>query len=557
MTADAPPLSVLGRIARFFAWGALAYWGVYALVAPVTTIDAQMYNLARLELAARGGLFGNGYFTSVFHVIFPWSFDAVHLPFLRLGWGYSLPSFCCLAGTCFVVFKLVRARFGAEAAWVAVVSLLSLPCLVYQGSSTKNDIPLLFCGAVWSYARWRWRREARGVHLVWMVLAIGFMAGAKTTGLLYGFILALWTLWELRGSRRFARRVGGGLVGAVLLFGSVETYVESARIYGHPFGPPALLHRLGNHDGVRGGAANLIRHLGGGIYAGPTSFRDGQVAATAVSGAARKLLGWLRLTDAGTDPRFRDRTLFFTQSGLEELSGFGPVGMLAVATMLGAGVRWRPRERWWQLAGAAFLGLCVVSLTVAYNQWTNRYLISWYALGTVAVVCALWERESPWARTMRRGFLAVVGAGVIAAPLLSFNRGPAALRAAVWDRERFETGAFPLVGKIRERLRRLRAGTPAARVYFVVSDESVVLPILEDESLDALLVTPAQFRRMAEQGFLADGDLVTQESVTAWPFLARVEEVSAPNVYSDHGTVSRWIYRVVKSTPSKPDHPRP
>jgi len=62
---------------------------------------------------------------------------------------------------------------------------------------------------------------------------------------------------------------------------------------------------------------------------------------------------------------------------------------------------------------------------------------------------------------------------------------------------------------------------------------------------------------MAAQGYLADGDLVTQESDTAWPFLARVEEVSAPNVYSDHGTVARWIYRVVKSSPPKPDHLRP
>ncbi len=551
MTADAPPLSAIGRVARFFAWGALAYWGIYALVAPVTTIDSQMYNLARLELAARGGLFDNGYFTSVFHVIFPWSYDAVHLPFLRLGWGYALPSFFCLVGTCFVVFKMVRARFGANAAWVAIVSLLALPCLVYQGSSTKNDIPILFCGAVWVYARWRWRREAKGVHLAWMVLAIGFMAGAKTTGLLYGFILALWTLWELRSQRKPALLVGSGLLGAVFLFGSVETYVESARIYGHPLGPPALLRRLGNPDGVRGGLANLIRNLGGGLYVGPTSFGDDQVTVTALSDAGRKLLGWLRLTDVGADPRFGDRTLFFRQSGLEELSGFGPIGMLAVTTMLGACFRWRPRERWWQLAAAALLGVCLVSLTVAFTHWTNRYLIGWYALGTVALVCALWEREAPWIRTMRWGFLVVALGSAIAAPLLSFNRGPAAMLAAVADRDRFETGTFPLVGKVRERLRSLRAQSPDARVYFVVSDESVVLPILEDQKLEALLLTPTQFRRIAAQGYLASGDLVIQESEEDLPFLARIEEITAPNIFSDHRTLTRWIYRVVESPAPK------
>lgn len=557
MTADGAPLSPLGRAARLLAGAALGYWGLYALVTPVTTIDSQMYNLARLELADRGGLFNNDYFTSVFHVIFPWSYDAVHFPFLRLGWGCALPAFFCLAGTCQVVFTLLRARFGTEAGWVGVASLLALPCLVYQGTSTKNDIPILFCGAVWAYARWRWRGEGKWHHLGWMVLAVGFMAGTKTTGLLYGFILALWTLWELRGRVKPAMAAAGGLLGALLLFGSVETYVESARVYGHPLGPPALLHRLGNHDGVRGGLANLIRHVGESIYVGPTNFADGQTGVTAVSGAAGKVLGWLQLTNAGADPRFGDDKLFFSQSGLEELSGFGPVGMLAVATMLGAVVRWRPRARWWQLAAAALLGFWLVSLAVAYSHWTSRYLITWYALSTLAVVCALWEHETPGSRALRWGFLAVVLAGVIGAPLLSFNRRPVDIVASVVDRERFETGTFPLAGKIRERLRTLRAESPGCRVYFVVSDESVVLPILQDRKLAAVLVRPAYFRQLAEQGRLADGDLVIQENDVPLPYLVRLEEVSAPNVYSLNQTLTQLIYRVDKSLLPKLERPRP
>src|SRR4051812_2037515 len=265
MSVPPAPLSWLGRCARVVFWVGFGYWALCALVMPVTTIDSQMYNLARLELAARGGLFNSDYFTSVFHVIFPWSYDVVHFPFMRLGWGCALPGFLCLTGTLFVVFTLMRERFGREAAWVGAASLLALPCLVYQASSTKNDIPILFCGAVWAYARWRWRREGRGIHLGWMVLAIGFMAGAKTTGVLYGFILALVTCWEIRARRGLVLRVAGGLLAVGILFGSVETYVETARIYGHPLGPPALQRRLGNRDGLRGGVANLVRHLGGGI----------------------------------------------------------------------------------------------------------------------------------------------------------------------------------------------------------------------------------------------------------------------------------------------------
>ena len=65
MTTDSPELSLMGRIARAVAVACLAYWGLFALVVPVTNVDSQMYNLARLELALRGGLFDNGHFTSV------------------------------------------------------------------------------------------------------------------------------------------------------------------------------------------------------------------------------------------------------------------------------------------------------------------------------------------------------------------------------------------------------------------------------------------------------------------------------------------------------------
>lgn len=547
MSAPAETLGPLGRLARTVFWGGFLYWAIYALVAPVTTIDSQMYNLARLELAARGGFFNSDYFTSVFHVIFPWSYDAVHFPFMRLGWGCALPGFLCLTGTLFVVFTLVRERFGREAAWIAAASLLALPCLVYQGSSTKNDIPILFCGAVWAYARWRWRREGGGMHVLWMVLAIGFMAGAKTTGVLYGGILALVTLWEIRANRRWLFRAIGGLAVVMVLFGSVETYVESTRIYGHPFGPPALQRRLSNRDGLRGTAANLVRHLGGGIYFGPTDFSEGQATAWAVAGAVRKALHSAGLEDAGIEPRYPDRTLFFSQSGMEELSGFGPVGMLAGLTMLAAVFWWRPRSRWWQLAMIALAGVVIVSATLAYHRWMNRYLIGWYALATLGLVCALWESEGTWTRRARWAFGLIVVAWVIATPLLSFNRGPAALVAAIWHREQLETGADPVVGRMRERLRAWRTQAPAARIYLVATDESVILPILEDTRIAATVVTPPVLRQLAESGRLAAGDLVAAEGAAPAPGLVAVETVSAPNVFSGNGTVTQYIYRVERS----------
>ena len=543
MTPEAAAPGPLGRIAQAFVLLSFAYWGLYALVAPVTNLDSQIYNIARLVLAMKGGLFENGYFTSIYQVMYPWTFDAAHLPFVLLGWGYALPSFFCLVGTCYVVFTMMRARFSPDAAWVTVAGLLGLTCLVYQGTSTKNDIPILFAGTVWIYARWRWRREGESTHLFWMVLAVGFMAGSKTTGVLYGFILALWMLWELRDNRQLALRVVIGLAGACIFLGSVETYIESVRIFGHPLGPSESVRQLTNHDGVRGGIANLTRYIAGSIYVGPTTFHSGSHSMLAE--VEKSLLSRTNLTDAGTIPALRDQSLFFFQSGFEELSGFGPIGTMAMATILFACFRWHPRAVWWRLAAAAFLGFALISFTLAYDEWSNRFLIDWYAPGTIATACALWECETPGRRILRWAFAAIAIASAVAAPLLSFNRRPADIIASICDRERFETCAYPLAGKVRAELRRLRKEQPNCRIYFVVCNDSVVLPILEDKNLDAILVTPPMFLSLINSGKVRVGDIVIEDYKIDSPLLAKIEDVSAPDMFSDNQTRTQGIYQIV------------
>lgn len=553
MSPDAPPLGPLGRVARGVALVLLTYWGVFAAVSPVLTIDSQVYNLARVELALRDGLFDNDFFTSVFHIIFPWSFDAIHLPFLLLGWGHALPSFLCLAGTCHVVFALSRARFGPEAAWAAVLGLLALPCLVYQATSTKNDIALLFAGAVWAYARWRWRRESSAWHVLWMVLAIGLLAGAKTTGVIPAAILSLWTLWETRADRALWCRTSAALAAALLLWGSVETYVESARQYGHPLGPEPLFRRLSNREGAAGAAANFIRHVAGGIYAGQTDFSGAPSAAGLLSMATRRLLDAAGLTDAGADRRFPDHGLFLHQSGLEELSGYGPLGTAALLVMLAAGVGWRRSAVWWRLALAGLLGLLLASATIAYTPWSNRYLLPWYALGTLAVVCLLWDSASRWRLALRWPFVGLAALGAVAAPFWSHNRGPGALLDSLRDRERLETSAYPVVGLARDRLHRLRRAAPDSRVFIVTHDETVLLPLLTDRSLAVLPTTLPGFRDLLEHRRILPGDLVLMEAPSDLPALTLVEKVTAPNVYSFSDTRSQYIHRF---TPPPPN-PRP
>jgi hypothetical protein len=380
------------------------------------------------------------------------------------------------------------------------------------------------------------------------------MAGAKTTGLLYAAILAAWMLWELRQNLSLASRVAAVVAGAVLLFGSVETYINSERVFGHPLGPPELISQVRNEDGVRGAAANFSRYVVGSIYAGPTQSRRASPLQALLLRGELSFLSRAGLSNAGYDKWFGDKALFFFQSGLEEVSGFGPVGTVAMAMVLAACFVWRPREAWWRLAAVALGGFIIVSLNVAYSDWGNRYLISWYSLGTVAAVCALWNRESAVRRGLRWAFAALAIGSAAAAPLLSFDRGPSAIAASLRDREVFETCAFPIMGRVRDRLRVLKAQTPASTVYFVACNDSLVLPILEDPKLDAIVVTPPGFEDLAARGLLANGDLVIEDFDTRSPLLAKVDSVSAPDAFSENMVRTQAIYRIVGVPPRAKAH---
>lgn len=143
-TATARLIPGVERAVKWAVILLVGYWAVYALVVPVTIWDAHVYNVARLLIARDGGLFGNAAWSIVQQDEYPWGFDAVHYPFVLLGFGYALPSFFCLIGVLVIVFQLVRKSRGEKAAWWCCLALLSLPDLVYQATSTKTDIPLLF-----------------------------------------------------------------------------------------------------------------------------------------------------------------------------------------------------------------------------------------------------------------------------------------------------------------------------------------------------------------------------------------------------------------------------
>jgi hypothetical protein len=84
---------------------------------------------------------------------------AVHYPFLKTGWGFGVPSFLALLGLLVIISQLITPRFGQQAALWSILTLLSMPTLMLQATTTKNDLVVVFGAGCWIYSLVRFRRS--------------------------------------------------------------------------------------------------------------------------------------------------------------------------------------------------------------------------------------------------------------------------------------------------------------------------------------------------------------------------------------------------------------
>lgn len=459
--ADADRFDRSARFMRTLACLLGTYWLAYAVVTPVTVTDGHLYNQARLYVIRQQGLFSPWLPSQWMHLAFPWTFDAVHWPFLLLGVGVGLPSYACLVGVLAVVFRHVRAGYGSSTAWRCVLSLLALPTLVYQGTSTKNDLAVVFAAFAWWHAMRRWLTGGRPLHLVASAVAIAFAAGSKTSGLALAAPTTLASVWWLR---RNARALVGWIVCGVLagaLFGSIETYAASRRSFGHPLGPLGL-EAMANRDGLAGAGANLIRHVLGNIDPGIDRLPGlGHAARVRLEPLCRDLLHATGLLGKGQSVGSSDRQLDFAKTGHEAVDGFGPVGTLALLAMPWLLATRSPRSGPWQLAAAALATLLAISWLTGYGPWQNRFLLLPFTLATLALVLAL-DRQWARRRAVRAAGLALLVFGAVVMPAFSFNRRPQDLWHAIVDRDRFTTREAPHLLPMLETVRSYRRKCPEA-----------------------------------------------------------------------------------------------
>ena len=171
--------------------------------------DSHVYNLAELLIARHGGLFGNPDWTLSPAGPFPVGVRRTALSISRPRWlGWRSPASPVLSESRLSSSGSKGASIGPSAAWWCILTLFSLPTLMYQASSTKNDLAVIFGVACWYYAYWHWRREPAREWIWWMAIALGFGLGKSA------FPLPSCSAGSAPGGLRAARLLRAEFIGA-------------------------------------------------------------------------------------------------------------------------------------------------------------------------------------------------------------------------------------------------------------------------------------------------------------------------------------------------------
>jgi hypothetical protein len=375
----------------------LLYWGTCALLLPVTTSDCQVYNLARLRVAERAGYWQAEAWNSIREVTYPWAFDAVHYPFLLIGWGFGIPSFLAFLSLLVIIFQLLAPRFGEHAALWSILTLLSMPTLMLQATATKNDLVVVFGVGCWIYSLVRFQRSQNKFFLFTAALSLAFIAGSKNLALGICAIAAVATAWLLRREVRNLLLFALFLGPLLLLFGSIETYLLSWKIYHDPIGPKQFVTEQLNGDGLRGAIANFFRYYLANISIGVDGIDCHSGFSNFLEKGCRVVLQSLGLQDAGCRRDFKDATLPFLKDGFDSGYDFGVVGCLAlfVSSCVVCWPKWRDLR--WALSAAGFIAMMPICWAIAWTPWDVRYFcLSFTFFGIVLALLVFGAPHPDW-----------------------------------------------------------------------------------------------------------------------------------------------------------------
>ncbi|MGH8047436.1 MAG: ArnT family glycosyltransferase [Chthoniobacterales bacterium] len=471
---------IVDRLLAAAAAGLLAYWAVYVAVAPVVNGDAHGYNLGRLLVAERHGLFDNAFWTNVNQIVFPWAFDAVHYPFLKIGLFENLPSFLCFLGLLCAVVLMLR-RCGAPGLWpTAVLALLASPMIALQATTAKNDFALLFFAVAGAWFLVQWIEGDRRAFIpIMAALCAAFAVGTKTTGVIFamgisaGALVAAFRNGWHRGWIYFA-----AFPVFLLLFGSIETVWNNHLSFGDWQGDTVFMQWHQHSDGLKGALANAIRYFFNGLTSGLDANFVNSSESFWLKHRCVEVLQLLGIQNYGLRQYDSPESFYLLVANVDSQTTFGLVGLLGAGASLVLLARLRFRTVWWWLAltGWAYFG--AFCLKVGWGPTNLRMLTPAYGLWIISATIAL----APWLRDhagWRRGLTAAFLLMALAVPMFASKRSPQAIAEALHDRDAMMLAERP---SLREELAladRVRRENPDLPAFVVLGFNGWVVPYLQ------------------------------------------------------------------------------
>ncbi|NJP04818.1 MAG: hypothetical protein HC837_03895 [Chloroflexaceae bacterium] len=323
-----------------------SYLLLLVLLLPVSEIDTLVYNHTRVLLFQEQNTMLLSHVTKEHQAVFPVGSDILAHMFLRFytDYGTALFGFLSYLVIVFGSYALARRYASPRLALCATLIVISMPKLVYQASSTKNDIVSAAAGLLCLLLLYRLSERPSGRDLLLLALMMSFGISTKTTFLAFllpfvvltGFILIRkhgWDTWW-----RILTSSWRGVVFItipVLVLSQVWLFVHNMLVWGGWTGSPELVQAHQHNDGIGGAIANLLRYF----FQTPDLLWLTDAASRYLTG--QKLSGVIQwLYDTTIAPLVGDAGLGrypfeIVWSANEASGGFGPMAFFVALPALG------------------------------------------------------------------------------------------------------------------------------------------------------------------------------------------------------------------------------
>ncbi|MAG35255.1 MAG: hypothetical protein CL878_03260 [Dehalococcoidia bacterium] len=405
-------LAHLARGHRVAATVLIVVWGylaAQALLLPPENFDSLKVHLARVLLFQQERTLFLEDVTTPEQAVHTVGSDILAHASLRWHTDYGVGIFSFLAYLTIACATYALACYYARPTIALTTTLViaSLPELVYQAVSTKNDILAAAVAVFCVLLAHRLFARPSGLDLVLLVLVLSFGVATKITflGFLLPFTVLLGLLLVQRHGlatwRAVVARHWGAFLGALLpiaVLSQAWLFVRNQVVWGNWAGPLEYTRLWENRDGLVGAAANVVRYLfQSAHFLLPVDMLFKRVTGEWLSGVLQRgyELGFAPLWgDRGIIDSFTFEIVWRTH---EDLAWYGPLGFVLILPALGyALVRGSLLLR---VTSVALLGYAVIiAWQVAWMPWASRFFALFFAGAGVTVAFALQRWRLPgWA----------------------------------------------------------------------------------------------------------------------------------------------------------------